>query len=321
MANLFAAGASGASWDLLTETAYNREADFALRDNPIWAQTVDTKAKKQAMPGDVVTFTIHKDLSALATTPLTETVDPDSVAPQAPTRVNVTLNEYGNATQWTLRLSETAFTQPEQELAVIVGRNMIDTWDSLIQAVADTSTNVQALQNGVLTSTGAVPANVKSTDTMNRTLAGSVVSKLRGAKVMEQDGSNYLAICHPDVLFDLMAENSATAWTAPHTYGGDTAAIYNGEVGTFQGARFLRSNRVTTATDGFGSGKVYRSYFFGKQAIAEGVAVDPHIVIGPQVDKLRRLNPIGWYGLAGWSLYRPEALRKVYSASSLGGLS
>jgi N4-gp56 family major capsid protein len=316
MANAFFAGSSGASWDLLVEAAYNREADFALRDAPVWMQTVDTKANRQAMPGDTVTFTIHKDLAALATTPLTETVDPDAVAPQAPDRVVVTLNEYGNATLETIKLDTLSFTQPEKEKAVIVGRNMVDTIDSLIQAVADSSTNTLALAGGAL-STSAVPSAVTSTDTMQRKIAAAAVTYLRGDKVIPQSGDDYLAICHPYVLHDLMAENSATAWIGPHVYGTDTNAVYNGEVGKYMGARYLSTTRTTIATDGPTSQKVYRSYYFGKQALAEAVAIDPHLVVGPQVDKLRRFNPLGWYALLGYGLYRPKSLRKVYTQTTV----
>lgn len=316
MANAFFAGGSGQSWDLLVEAAFNREADFALRDVPVWMQTVDTKANRQAMPGDTVTFTIHQDLSALATTPLNELVDPDAVAPQAPTRVTVTLNEYGNSTLATLKLDTLSFTNPEKEKAVIVGRNMLDTVDSLIQTTADASTNTLALASGAL-STSAAPAVVTSTDIMQRKLAAAAVTYLRGDKVIPQSGDNYLAICHPYVLHDLMAENSTTAWIAPHTYGTDTSNVYNAEVGTYMGARYLSTTRTTIGTDGPSSQKVYRSYYFGKQAIAEAVAVDPHLVVGAQVDKLKRFNPLGWYALLGYGLYRPKSLRKVYSQTTV----
>ena len=39
--------------------------------------------------------------------------------------------------------------------------------------------------------------------------------------------------------------------------------------------------------------KVFNTYFAGQQALAEAVAEEPHIVIGPVVDKLMRHRPIG----------------------------
>ena len=34
------------------------------------------------------------------------------------------------------------------------------------------------------------------------------------------------------------------------------------------------------------------------------------------VDKLERFQPLGWYGVAGWSLYRPESLIVAQSSST-----
>ena len=51
--------------------------------------------------------------------------------------------------------------------------------------------------------------------------------------------------------------------------------------------------------------------------ITEAVAEEFHVVIGPVVDKLMRARPLGWYGVAGWNLYRQEALYRVETSSSI----
>ena len=63
--------------------------------------------------------------------------------------------------------------------------------------------------------------------------------------------------------------------------------------------------------------KVFNTYFAGQQALAEAVAEEFHVVIGPVVDKLMRHRPLGWYGVAGWSIYRDEALYRIESTSSI----
>jgi len=63
--------------------------------------------------------------------------------------------------------------------------------------------------------------------------------------------------------------------------------------------------------------KVYRSFLAGQQALAEAVAEEPHVVIGPVVDRLMRQRPIGWYGVLGHAIYRNEALYRIESASSI----
>ena len=63
--------------------------------------------------------------------------------------------------------------------------------------------------------------------------------------------------------------------------------------------------------------KVYNTYFAGQQALAEAVAEEPHVVIGPVVDKLMRHRPLGWYGVLGHAIYREEALYRVETSSSI----
>ena len=63
--------------------------------------------------------------------------------------------------------------------------------------------------------------------------------------------------------------------------------------------------------------KVFNTYFAGQQALAEAVAEEPHVVIGPVVDKLMRHRPLGWYGVLGQAIYRNEALYRVETTSSI----
>jgi N4-gp56 family major capsid protein len=62
---------------------------------------------------------------------------------------------------------------------------------------------------------------------------------------------------------------------------------------------------------------VYRTILAGKQALAEAVAQEPNVVIGPVTDRLMRFRPIGWYGVLGFSLYRQAALYRIESGSSI----
>jgi N4-gp56 family major capsid protein len=66
--------------------------------------------------------------------------------------------------------------------------------------------------------------------------------------------------------------------------------------------------------------RVFRTILCGKQALAEAVAQEPGVVIGPVTDRLMRFRPIGWYGVLGWSRYREEALYRIESGSSIAAL-
>jgi N4-gp56 family major capsid protein len=91
-------------------------------------------------------------------------------------------------------------------------------------------------------------------------------------------------------------------------------------VGT--GTATLDQNITTTVTSGASitfthETRVFNTYFAGQQALAEAVAEEPHVVIGPVVDKLMRHRPLGWYGVLGFSRYREEALYRVETSSSI----
>jgi hypothetical protein len=85
----------------------------------------------------------------------------------------------------------------------------------------------------------------------------------------------------------------------------------------------LRAN----ASNGSGSAgniDVYDTYVMGRQALAKAYSfVDgngpvPSVRRGPVVDSLMRFNPIGWYWLGGYGLFREASLRRIESASSIG---
>jgi N4-gp56 family major capsid protein len=315
------------TWDLLVETAYDREVEYALRDEPQWRQIIDTRPTRQAMPGDVVVMSFIPDMAA-ATTPLNELLDVTAPGQSPPTRVSITLNEYGNADVHTERLRQLAFVNPDPEIAEVLGRNMVDSHDALVRAIVDPANYVLYRNNGVLVSSAA--GNVAATnnlvlavDVATAKTVTAAVTLLRRRKARPRAGQAYVCLMHPDVIFDLMTEApSANAWILPHAYV-DTQEIYRGEAGTYQGARYISTTRITSANNTVPV-KVYLSYFLGAQAVAEAVGGmgmgEPRVVVGLQTDKLKRFYPIGWKSLLGWAIYRQESIQILRTTSSLQGL-
>lgn len=277
---------------------------------PQFRAVVDKRPVAQAMPGDVVVFTINGELASLATTPLSETVDLDAVARPAPTRVSVTLNEYGNAEINTIKLEKLAFTDPRFEMGETIARNMADTMDRLVRDVMETGTQVIWHDDD------------NTLDTVDPGLLGTAqakgfaaaVAQLRGANVSPRRGDYYVTYLHPDVAYDLRLETGDQGWLKPHTDGGDTSAVYAGEIGSFVGSVFIETPRCP-----INSGD-YTSFVLGSQYIAEACAIEPHVVVGPVVDKLKRFNPLGWHAMLGWAVYRNEAGWQYKTNSSIASL-
>jgi N4-gp56 family major capsid protein len=304
----------------LVQTTYDRALEFALRAQPTFRQVADKRPVQQAMPGSSVVFEIYQDL-AQAITPLNELVDPDAVAAGNPTTISVTLNEYGNSILVSNKLDLFSFTDVTAGLVNQVAWNLVDSVDLVVQNVLQTGTQV-IRQNGdpatvAPTYNGGTTAGVTTASIYSSKAVRLAVAKLRVQKVHPNKGSFYTTYISPEVSHDLRAETGSAAWRDPHNYSA-AGNIWAGEIGEYEGSVFIETPRVNSALTGAGGTvRVFQTYTVGQQALAEAVAEEFHTVRGPVVDKLTRFQPLGWYGVAGWSLYRPEALIRTETTSSI----
>ena len=294
-------------------------AYFALRSELLFDQAADVQASNQTMPGSSVIFTIFSEL-AVATTPLTETSDVTAVA-MGDANVTVSLTEYGNTVNTTAKLRGTAFLDVDAAAANLIGYNAGNSMDVIVRDVLAGGTNV--VYGGGGTTTPTSRATVEVDDIIEANDVRKVAAALRGANVSPWSGY-YIGFIHPDVSYDLRRETGNASWNAPHV-NMDTANIYTGEIGTFESVRFIETPRTKVRTDdGDASVDVYDTYIMGRQALAkahsfvDGNGPVPQIRRGPVVDSLMRFNPIGWYWLGGYGLFREASLRRIESSSSIG---
>jgi N4-gp56 family major capsid protein len=305
------------------QTAYDKLFEFALRSQPLFRQVVDKRPAQQTAPGGSVVLERFQDL-AQATTALTETTDPDSVALGNPTTTTITLNEYGNPVLRTRKLYLYSLTDVDPAIANIVAYNMADSVDTLVQTVLRGGSNLIQRKAGVVTyvtnaTISTVATTMVTTDTWTSAMSRLAVAKLRTNKAVPRKGSLYWCAMHPEVSYDLRAETGAAAWRDPHNYSA-AGNIWAGEIGSYEGAYYIESPRCFNAVDaGAGDNTVrrFRTYYAGQQALAEAVADEFHMVAGPIVDKLARFRPLGWLGVAGWARYREEALIRAETTSSI----
>jgi N4-gp56 family major capsid protein len=342
MSNAYTDTTSGSLGTSLVQTAYDRYVEFALRAVPLVRDVADKRPVQQAMPGSSVVFQIYTDLAA-ATTPLSESTDPDAVALGNTTPVTVTLQEYGNASLATRKLELFSLSDVDPAIADIIAFNMADSLDTVALQTLIGGPNVLAEVNGNLVSTyagtytnGTTNKSILSTDVLKSRDVRMAVAKLRAGKAVPRQGEYYWCGIHPEVSHDLRAETGAGGWRDDHKYSETgSSEFWPGTIGTYEGAMFVESPRMANFTDGTGAGsasgtfgtssyvnatggvRVFRTLVAGKQALAEAVAEEPHVVFGPIVDKLMRFRPIGWYGVLGWARYRDASLIRIESTSSI----
>ena len=295
----------------LVQKAYDRLLEFALRAEPLIRSVADKTPTNQSVPGSTVVLQRYVDLAA-ATTALTEDADPDSVAMSTPTTTTITLAEYGNSVLVTRALELFSLADVDPAIANIIAFNLADSIDSVAMTTLRGGSNV--IYSG---STATSTATITAAATISSANIRKAVAKLRANKSVARKGSLYWAGIHPEVSHDLRAETGSAGWLLPNQYGSSQDRIWAGEIGTYEGAFFVESPRLYSATDGASSAKVYRTILAGQQAMAQAVAEEPHVVIGPVVDKLMRHRPMGWYGVLGFARYREEALFRIESGSSI----
>lgn len=377
----------------LIQTAYDKFVEFELRSEPMFRKFADKRPVDVTNPGATVVFQLHNDLSRV-TSALTETADVDAVALNNTNKVQVTVNEYGNAVTTTERLALESLSAIDPAVADMLAYNLRDSLDALVYNVlvnkatgryAGTSADDEATVNGV-------DKTAEATSTLVAADIRKAVAKLRGANVQPKDGAFYVGMLHPDVSYDLRTEaatSGANVWREPHTYTeAGVGNIWSGEVGVYEGVKFIESSRVeqassatravsnkaltdnvatltTSAAHGFevgeqvtvagvdstfngtytitaktsttfsyaksasnvtsaavspagtASSKDHKVIIMGKQALIEAVTYEPKTVVGPVTDKLMRFRHVGWKGLLGWNIYRPEARYVITCESSI----
>jgi len=306
----------------LIQTAYDKFIEFNLRSEPMFRKFADKRPVDVTNPGNTVVFQVYTDLSRVSSA-LTQTEDPDAVTLSNTNKVNVTVNEYGNAVITTERLALESLSAIDPAVADMLSFNMRDSLDALVWAkltalatgrYTGTTSADESTLNGVDVS--ASTSNTKIT----AALARQGVAKLRGASVQPRDGGFYTALIHPDVSYDLRSEaqsSGSAVWQLPHTYTeAGVGNLWNGEIGIFDQIRYIETPRAESLS-GSGANKIYKTVILGKQALIEAVSYEPKTVIGPVTDKLMRFRPAGWKGLLGWNVFRPEARYIVTSKSSI----
>ncbi len=348
MANAYNSTTNGPT--TLVQTAYDRYIELALRAVPLVRDLADKKPVQQAMPGQTVVFQIYADMAA-ATAALTETVDPDAVALGALTSVTVTLYEQGNASLTTRKMELVAISDLDPAIADMIAWNQVDSLDIValnelvggVNGIAEVAGALVSSYNGTAYTAGVTQGTVQSTDTIRSRDIRFAVAKLRANKVVPRAGEFYWVGIHPEVSHDLRAETGSGGWRDDHKYSETgSSEFWPGTIGTYEGAMFVESPRMFNAADGatgtggtyantsytgtFGTTsyvygttgtRVFRTLVAGKQALAEAIGEEPHVVFGPIVDKLMRFRPIGWYGLIGWKRYRDPALVRIETSSSI----
>lgn len=315
----------------LVKASYERAILLAFAEVIRWRPFALTPLDPTPEQGNPLNWTIINQL-ALVSSALSETTEPTPVS-MSDSQVAATLAEYGAVVTLTEKLRKTSFVGGDLnalKAIQIVAANMHSSLDALLATAALAGTNV-VYSGGVAGRTSIGTTNKLSAADIRKavtTLATNKVPRFGDAideegRKVASPGSSYICIAHPHALHDLKSETGAGSWRAPKEYA-DPAGIYEGEIGMFEGARFIEDASgaalVADASNGAGAAgtiDVYRTQLLGQQYLGEAGVTEELRVTGP-FDNLGRFLNAGWYALKGFARVQEAAGVRIESASSLG---
>jgi len=294
-------------------TAVDQAFAWNLRSTPLFRNVIDKRPDDVPIPGNPVRMFFYSDI-AVSTSTLDEEDDPDAVALGNPTYVDIAPGEYGLHMKSSKLARLTSFSGIESAIMEALKRNMVDTLDALVAAKLYAGTNRVTANASDIDASPVAVNTLAATDLYNPKAARYVVAQLRANSVETYDGEAYVAFIHPHASADFRTSTSTGAWLTPHQYASQ-GNIWKGEIGMFEGVRYIETPRAKVANDGASSAAAYRTAILGRDALAEAVWEEPHSVIGDHLSPLKRSRSVGWTGVLGHEVYRQAALYRVEHGS------
>ena len=256
----------------VVKATFDKIINWRLRFEPMYQKFATVKPVREvAYPGSTVTlFRTGAAGMPLAKLPLDEYSDPDAMAlPSLEDKLNVTVNEYGNATVVTQRLKRFSWTTIDPMQAEYVARNMRDTVDvtymdaiysdkggwldkGFRQAICDGNADGIALTTGAygdamfenaggpLGDGGEAPG--QGTGPLTASAVRRIVAHFRSLGVRPMADGYYVGLVTPEVALQLREDSAtegANGWRYPHLDGSWNGSILNGTLGVFEGVRFI----------------------------------------------------------------------------------
>lgn len=242
---------------------------------------------------------------------LTEWVTPDDVAINF-TTISLTANQYGMYAIISDILEDVSPVPMVANAAKVIWANMARIIDEVIQGVLALGTNV------IYAGAATTRATIAATDLLTTTDLAKANAFL-STKAAPVFGDGYIAVMHPNVLFDLQTGTATGAFLdlSKYTESG-RALIVNGEVGKIFNVRVVTSSYIQTFSS---TVTVYPTYVMWKGAywVADLQGLRSYMV----GDGASKSDPLAqrryvWAKVAfNAIILQQDALVRIESASSL----
>lgn len=281
-----------------------REAQPRLR----FAQFAKKRTDLTTNAGNSIEFTKYSAIAKGGR--LTEGVDLDEKA-MSNSRVAITVDEFGNAIKVSEKAIQLSMHNELEQASIALANDMSQVLDEELMLVALSTSNT--IYGG-----GKATANTLVTgDAFTTTTIKDVVEKLGTNNAPKFGGAYYVCIAHPHQLRQLRDDPN---WVDAHKYVetgiGD---IYMGEVGMYEGVRFIEttnvpSNDAIESQTKFGvSIPTWEAVVFGENSFAWAEALPVEMRTKPATD-YGRMHGVAWYAIWGFGIIEEKNIFSVVTA-------
>jgi N4-gp56 family major capsid protein len=229
-------------------------------------------------------------------TALTEGVDPTPSGLSA-VLLSATMSEYGNYEQVTSQLELTAMDGTIKEVMDALAYEAAISIDTVIRDSLVAAGTVLYASAAYTNSAGFAPTrnSINSDDVVTVGDVRRAVRQLKRFAAKPHSKNRYVAVAHPDVIFDLQGDSN---WVNAHIYTEKGIEnVYNGEAGEIFGTRWLESQNATVLTNSGSAGtEVYQTFIMGQEFFGVSKIRDLQTYVDSPSPRsaLRMFSDIGW---------------------------
>ena len=248
-----------------------------------------------------------------ALTPLTEGVTPEGQT-MTVTKQEAEVKQYGGFVSLSDQISMTAVDNVVVEATTAIGNQAGSTLDTISREALNAGTNVQYAE-GQVSSRSELTAEMKLT-------VKAIKMAVRALKVQNTAKINghYVAIIHPDCAYDITLDPrfiEVVKYKNPER-------IFNGEIGTLEGVRFIETTEAKKFTNAGASGiDVYSTLLLGENAYAttkiEGGGLETIVKplgSGGTADPLNQRSTVGWKAMKVTEILSQQYMVRIETAST-----
>lgn len=217
---------------------------------------------------------------------------------------SLTVTEYGISVPYSGKLDDLSKHPVKEIIKKVLKNNASKTFDKVARAQFDASPLTVAPTGG--SSTTAVTVEETGTCTITNAVAmgkdhvKAIVDVMKERNIPTFEAGDYFCIGRPTTFRTVKNDLEAMKQYVDTGF----RMIMNGEVGRYEGVRFVEQNNIASA--GWSGGKSDVAHFFGEDTVAEAI-VCPEEIRGKMPGDFGRDKGVAWYYEGGFGLVHDDA--------------